>query len=126
MNFQTLKLGEKEFVVIDRSEFDRLLDRAHELPPLPKPDADGNVPAVAYARASLARKLILQRLDARLTQKQLAGLAGVRMETISRLETGKHTPDLATLDKIDKALNHGARNRPSARASTTKRAYKQA
>ena len=126
MTFQTLRLGEKEFVVIDRSDFDRLMDRAHELPPLPKRDANGNVPAVAYARASLARKLILQRLSAGLTQRDLANLAGVRMETISRLETGKHTPDLATLDKIDRALTRAAAAPGSPRGSTTKRARRPA
>ena len=63
-----------------RREYDRLTDRsrAADLPALPKPDRDGKLPAVEYARASLARRLIRQRADAGLSQRQLAKLSGVR------------------------------------------------
>ena len=46
-----------------RDEYDKLttLAKAADLPELPKPDADGNYPAVEYARASLARKIIRDR-----------------------------------------------------------------
>ena len=45
-------------MILFRNEFERLtgLAKAAELPPLPAQDADGNYPAVEYARASLARK----------------------------------------------------------------------
>jgi transcriptional regulator with XRE-family HTH domain len=46
-----------------------------------------------------------------LTQQQLAGLSGVRQETISRVESGKHTPSVATIDKIDRALKQAARGK---------------
>jgi hypothetical protein len=41
-------------------------------PTLPKADAQGNYPAVAYARVSLARKIIKARRQAGLTQAELA------------------------------------------------------
>lgn len=109
MTSQTLEIDGKQYVLIRREEYDRLLGEAsgiHEddLPPLPAADADGNYPAVAYARASIARKIILMRRRARLTQAELAERAGVRLETISRLENAKHSPDPSTVDKIDKAL----------------------
>ena len=101
-----VRLDGKEYVIVPRTEYDRLarLARAADLPPLPKPDADGNYPAVEYARASLARKLIRDRAELGLTQKQLAELAGVRLETLCRIERGRNTPSVATIAKIDRAI----------------------
>ena len=39
-----------------------------------------------------------------LTQAQLAKLAGIRQETLSRLESGKHKPNVRTVERIDAAL----------------------
>jgi transcriptional regulator with XRE-family HTH domain len=44
------------------------------------------------------------RLAAGLTQKALADAAGVRIETINRIEKARVTPDTATIAKIDRAL----------------------
>lgn len=74
------------------------------LPPLPKPLANGNYDAVAFARASLARKLIMERRSAGLTQAELARRAGVRVETLNRIEKLKLTPSVATVDKLDRAM----------------------
>jgi ribosome-binding protein aMBF1 (putative translation factor) len=73
-------------------------------PALPKPDAKGNYPAVEYARASLARKIIKARRQAGLTQAELARRAAIRPETLNRIEKGKTTPDTATIAKIERAL----------------------
>jgi transcriptional regulator with XRE-family HTH domain len=43
-----------------------------------------------------------------LTQQALAKLAGVRQETLSRLESGKHSPTVRTVEKIDRALKRFA------------------
>jgi DNA-binding XRE family transcriptional regulator len=109
---QTIMLEGKPYVVLPREEYDRLstLAKAAELPPLPKPDAQGNYPAVEYARASLARKLIRDRVAAGLNQRELASLAGVRVETLCRIETGKHTPSVPTIDKLDRALKRHAKS----------------
>jgi DNA-binding XRE family transcriptional regulator len=69
-----------------------------------EPDSRGNYPAVEYARASLARKIIKSRRQAGLTQAELARRAGVRPETLNRIEKGKTTPDVATIAKIQRAL----------------------
>ncbi|HSV16303.1 MAG TPA: helix-turn-helix transcriptional regulator [Tepidisphaeraceae bacterium] len=107
---QTLHLAGKEFVVIERREYERLA-RANGgdsleagLPPLPAPDEEGNVPAVAYGRALLARKLVLARRRAGLTQAELARRAKIRVETLNRLEKGRHNPDESTFNKIEAAL----------------------
>lgn len=74
------------------------------MPPLPKRDANGRFPAVEYTRVSLARNLIRDRKSVGLSQERLAELAGIRQETISRLESGKHTATPGTIAKIDRVI----------------------
>lgn len=100
---QTVTLDGKQYVMLPRDEYDRL-SRAARLPSLPEPGADGNYPAVEYARVSLARKIIQRREALGWSQAELSRRAGVRVETLCRLETGKVTPALATVDKLHQAL----------------------
>lgn len=103
--------------VARRTEYERLtaLAKVGDLPPLPQADADGNVPAVAYARASLARKIVRDRVTAGLNQKELAQRAGIRVETLCRIETGKPTPSVPTIDRIDRALQAALAQRDKGR-----------
>ena len=106
MSTQTLCLEGKSYVVQERAEYERLptLAKAAELPPLPKADRKGNYPAVEFGCATIARGIIRDRAKAGLSQKELARLAGVRVETLCRIETGRHVPSVPTIEKIDKAL----------------------
>ena len=106
MSTPTLELDGKTYVVIEREEFDRLrtLAKAAELPPVPEADGEGNVPAVAFGRATLARGILRDRARAGLTQAELAARAGIRPETLCRLERGRHTPSVETVGRIDRAL----------------------
>jgi predicted transcriptional regulator len=70
--------------------------------------AHGNLSAVEYVRASIARDIIRERKALGLTQEQLAKLSGVRQETICRLETGLHSPMVCTVEKIERALKRAA------------------
>jgi ribosome-binding protein aMBF1 (putative translation factor) len=72
------------------------------LPPARK--KSGRRPAAAYILASIAREIVADLAAAGLTQQALAKRAGIRQETLSRIESGKHTPTLKTLKKIDRAL----------------------
>ena len=81
-----------------------LEDRDPDLPALPPVDERGQYPAIATARAIIARQIVRGRKAAGWTQAELAARAGVRQETISRIETGKHSPGLKTMAKIDQAL----------------------
>ncbi len=112
---QTIMVDGKPYVFLPREEYERLttLAKAADLPPLPQPDAAGNYPAVEYARASLARKIIRDRVAVGLTQRALAKLAGIRVEHLCRIETGKHTPSLPTIDKIDRALKQASKRAAS-------------
>jgi len=107
---QTLDIDGKRYVVLPQEEFERL-SRAARLPALPEPDEHGNYPAISYGRASLARKIILRRESLGWSQTELARRAGIRKETLCRLETGKVTPTIATVDKLDRALSAGSRRR---------------
>ena len=74
------------------------------LPALPPPDANGRFPAVEYSRISLARNLIRDRKSVGLSQERLAELAGIRQETVSRLESGKNSATPGTIAKIDRVI----------------------
>ena len=106
MNAPTLCLQGKSYVVLERAEYERLttLAKVAELPPLPKPDRRGNYPAVAFGCATIARGIIRDRVKAGLSQKELAKVAGIRPETLCRIETGRHVPSIRTVEKIDRAL----------------------
>ena len=109
--------GGKRFVMVEERELRRLKRLAakaeaakgnasdNDAPPAyPPADAKGNRPAVEFARVSIARKIIQDRKAAGLTQQELARRARVRQETISRLESGKHSPTVRTVEKIDRVL----------------------
>ncbi len=127
MSVQSVQLDGKPYVIFSRDEYDRLttLAKAADLPPLPEPNASDNYPAIEYARASLARKIIRDRVAVGLTQRQLAAKAGIPVETLCRIETGKTIPRIPTVDKIDRALKQAAtpqqRGAAGARETTGKR-----
>ena len=100
-----LRRNGRQMVLLEESEYDRLLQKADEWEPLlPEPLPNGNYPAVEYLRASLARKIIRARRRAGLTQVELARRAGIRPETLNRIEKGKSTPDTSTVEKLVRAL----------------------
>ncbi len=121
MSVQSITIRGEQFVVVEKAEFDRLrllAEKFNELaPPTPEPDEHGLRPALPTIRAMIARDIIQDRLAACLTQKKLARLAGVRPETMSRIEAGKHTPTEDTIARIDRALKRAA----GTKARTTKR-----
>ena len=95
----------QQLVVLEESEYERLRMKADEWEPLlPELDADGTYPAKEYMLASLARKIIRHRRMLGLSQAELARRAGIRPETLNRIEQGKHSPSVPTVEKIDRAL----------------------
>ena len=107
MTVKILELAGKRWAIMPEKDYKRLAAHAGEVanwPALPRADAQGNYPAVQYARVSLARKIIKARRQAGLTQAELARRAGIRPETLNRIEKGKTTPDTATIAKIERAL----------------------
>jgi DNA-binding XRE family transcriptional regulator len=95
----------KRMVVLEEGEYRRLKQKADEWEPLlPEPDAQGNYPAREYMLASIARSIIRHRRRAGLTQVELARRAGIRPETLNRIEQGKHSPNVSTVEKIERAF----------------------
>ncbi|HEX5242902.1 MAG TPA: helix-turn-helix transcriptional regulator [Tepidisphaeraceae bacterium] len=97
---ETITRRGQKFVLVPVQSWERLT----QLPPLPRQDANGNVDAVEYARASIARGIISRRMAMGMTQADLSRESGVRVETLNRIERAKVTPDTRTLVRIDKAL----------------------
>jgi transcriptional regulator with XRE-family HTH domain len=106
MKHRTVKRNGKRYVVVDAADFARLSENtnADKLPPFPPVDANGNSPAIEYSRVSIARRLITERKTAGLTQAELAKRAGIRVETLNRLEKAKHSADETTMKRIDAVL----------------------
>jgi DNA-binding XRE family transcriptional regulator len=108
-----LMIDGRRFMVIEEAEYSRLVSasagapvvRESDLPPLPKADADGSVPAMEFARVSLARKLIVERSARGWSQIELARRAGIPVETVNRLENARHTAKVATAKKIQAAFD---------------------
>jgi ribosome-binding protein aMBF1 (putative translation factor) len=101
---QTISIANDELVVLSRKDFDRLMEKAGMLPARPRGDAHGTVPAREAIDVSIARDLASERIRRGWTQTELARRSGVRLETISRIESGKHIPRQETLLKLDRAL----------------------
>jgi DNA-binding XRE family transcriptional regulator len=94
----------KRFVLVPAEEYKRLKDQATWEPAMPELDAAGNYPALEAMAIGLARNILRTRRKLRLSQAELARRAGIRPETLNRIEQGKHKPSVPTIDKIDRAL----------------------
>ncbi len=119
---EAMMIHGKRCVAIEEKELrrlERLANREPPLPSFPAADAKGNRPALEYIQASIARDIIKERRALGLSQLQLAELAGLRQETLSRLESGKHSPTVRTVDKIDRALKRYARSGPKQRGKAS-------
>src|SRR4051794_12997097 len=107
MSHATLQINGKHFVLVPDDEYRKLTAAARaaaDMPGLPPADQDGNLPAVPSGRVSIAREIIRRRHAAGLSQKALAASAGIRAETLNRIEKAKVTPDTDTITKVDRAL----------------------
>ncbi|MGD0770930.1 MAG: helix-turn-helix transcriptional regulator [Tepidisphaeraceae bacterium] len=102
---QTISIANDELIVLSRKDFNHLMEKAGMLPARPHRDAHGNVPARAAIDVSIARDVVNDRIRRGWTQTELARRSGVRLETISRIESGKHIPRRETLLKLDRALS---------------------
>ena len=78
-------------------------------PELPRPDADGNYPALAALAVLQARDILRARRKLGLSQAELARRAGIRPETLNRIEQGRNKPSVPTIAKIDRALKEAGK-----------------
>ena len=97
----TIVIDKKKFVLVPEAEYKRIV---RGIPPLAAADAHGNMPAVDFAEASIARNIVRDREAVGMTQKGLAEAAGIRVEVLNRAERGVVAPSVRTLTKIEHAL----------------------
>ena len=95
----------QRMVILREDEYTRLVQKADEWEPLlPPPNERGTYPALEALDVLLARDILRHRRRLGLSQAELARRAGIRPETLNRIEQGKRSPSVRTVDKIDKAL----------------------
>jgi DNA-binding XRE family transcriptional regulator len=95
----------RRMVVLEESEYERLRMRADEWEPLmPEPLPSGNYPAAEALAVIQARNILRARRKLGLSQVELARRAGIRPETLNRIEQGRNKPSVPTIAKIDRAL----------------------
>jgi len=109
MSHPTLKLNGRTFVLVPEPEYRSMTAARTPIPDFPPASAQGNFPAVQTGRVSVAREIIRRRQAVGLSQKALATVAGIRVETLNRIEKAKVTADTATIAKIDRALKRAIR-----------------
>lgn len=91
---QDLTVDGKAYVLVSRSDFDRLCLRAEG----PREDAG------ALVRESVGADLRARRHQARLTLAVVARRAGIREETLSRIENDRTNPTVGTVRSVLRAL----------------------
>ncbi|HQU46306.1 MAG TPA: helix-turn-helix domain-containing protein, partial [Pirellulales bacterium] len=64
-------------------------------------------PAFEMTRAVMALDIIRSRRALGWSQAEQARRAGIRAETLNRIETAKRSPSLSTFDKVHRALEAG-------------------
>ncbi len=91
---QEIRVGGESYCLIPKGEYLRLLREAGRR----------SVDAVEYAKMSIGRNLRQKRKRAGLTQAEVAFKAGIRAETLSRIENGRGNPTVVTVRRILSAL----------------------
>lgn len=93
---QTMVIGKTRYVLISERRLRQLVWSQ----PLPR----GTKSAVAFADGAIGSDLRRRRTRTGLSQAEVARRAGVRVETLSRIENGHGNPTAATVRKILHAL----------------------
>ncbi|RPH46329.1 MAG: XRE family transcriptional regulator, partial [Planctomycetota bacterium] len=91
---QDLTIRGKPYVLLAKADFDRLRLQAEG----PREDAG------AFGAESVGPDLRERRRKARLTLSEAAQRAGIRQETLSRIENGRTNPTVGTVRSILRAL----------------------
>jgi len=106
-----LELDGIRYVILRESVFERLCEKAGVQERSVSSAEDSFTPSLDIDQASLADKLVRRRQAAGLSQAELARRAGIRPETLNRIERGRTTPDFATVRKLVVAMNAAERER---------------
>ena len=106
---KTVELDGIRYVIVRESAFDWLCQKARVERRGGPAREDALSPGLDLDRATLADKLVRRRRASGLSQAELARRAGIRPETLNRIERGRTTPDFATVRKLVVAMNAAER-----------------
>lgn len=109
IEYTNVELDGIRYVMLRETAFEVLCQRAGIVREDRSAGGDPSAPGAELDRASLAQKLVRRRRAAGFSQAKLARLAGVRPETLNRIERGRTTPDFATIRKLVIAMNAAER-----------------
>ena len=116
MKCPMVELDGVRYVILRQSVFERLCREAGVEVGLAA--AEPLAPGFEMDRASLAEKLIRRRRGSGLSQAELARRAGIRPETLNRIERGRTNPDFATVRKLVLAMNDAEREHATLQTTT--------
>jgi DNA-binding XRE family transcriptional regulator len=108
-------LGGESYVIVRESVFRRLCQAAARhgaSEDLAELGLLADLSPLSAGDGSLGRRLVDRRRQAGLTQAGLARRAGIRVETLNRIERGRTTPDFATIRKLVVTLKELLRQGP--------------
>lgn len=91
---QDVELAGRAYVLVSREEFDRLRRQSQAAPAFTS----------LLASESIGPELRARRRRARLTLRQVADRAGIRVETLCRIEKSRTSPSARTLQAVVRAL----------------------
>ena len=110
VDHRSVELDGVRYVILRESVFEALCGKANiEIGDSPASD-DGRSSEFDLDQPDLAEKLVRRRRASGLSQAELARRAGVRPETLNRIERGRTTPDFATIRKLVVAMNAAEQN----------------
>lgn len=113
VSYEVIELGGVRYAVVPESLLCELAHQAGYELVVPEADRSPGRGVLAGIEElddqTLARRLIARRKGMGLTQADLARRAGIRVETLNRVERAKTTPDFATLRKLVVAMKQAER-----------------
>lgn len=104
VNYQILELAGVRYAVLRESSLLTLCRTAGAAVNSGQPASADPLEEGRLDGEDLAKRLLARRKGMGLSQAALAELAGVRVETLNRIERGKVTPDFSTIRKLVVAL----------------------
>src|SRR5262245_33071890 len=107
VSYATVELDSVRYAVIRESLLVELCRRAR-IAAKARAQADPRAGEPSFTpldARELAARLIQRRNRSGLTQAELARRAGIRTETLNRIERGRTTPDFSTIRKLVLAMN---------------------
>jgi DNA-binding XRE family transcriptional regulator len=97
-----LMLAGTSYVILTKAEYERLRREAEH----------GRENASQFAGKAIGPDLRARRLHARLKSSDVARSAGIRVETLSRIENGRTNPTVSTVQAILAVLDRASRLGP--------------